>query len=50
MRVDLEESRDGVERGSQQDRQDEGAGPDLVLEPEERTTQHDVSEVRLKES
>jgi hypothetical protein len=42
--LDLEEPRQGVERGRQQDRDDEGARPDPVLEPEERATHHDVAE------
>ncbi len=45
--LDLEEPRQGVEWGCQQDRDDEGARPDPVLEPEERSTHHDVAEKRI---
>ena len=41
--LNLEEPRQGVERRSQQDRDDEGARADLVLQTEERATHHDVS-------
>ena len=42
--LDLEEPRQSVERSRQQDRQDEGARPDAIPQPEEWLAQHDVSE------
>ena len=40
--LDLEEPRQGVEGRGQQDGTDEAARTDLVLEPEEGSTEHDV--------
>ena len=40
--LNLEEPRQGIERGCQQDRQDEAACPDAILQPEERLAEHDV--------
>ena len=43
--LNLEEPRQGIERGRQQDWKDESAGTDAILQAKERSAHHDVSKI-----